>query len=194
MSHNNSIYFWYWKKEIPHETCQKLINLGEGKWNQATTFKTRSEKNPSADVRKSDVVWINEKWVYDLIYNYLIAANDMGEWKYNISGAEDCQVTRYTKDGYYSWHMDGIGSHKEAFNYPGNKSLHGNVRKLSMTIILNSDFEGGDFEIRRCNEQIPKLEEGTVIVFPSFLEHRVAPVTEGIRYSLVSWFIGPPFV
>jgi len=32
-----------------------------------------------------------------------------------------------------------------------------------------------------------------IIVFPSDMEHRVAPVTKGIRYSLVVWFLGPPF-
>ena len=40
----------------------------------------------------------------------------------------------------------------------------------------------------------PKLEEGSIIVFPSFLQHRVAPITKGIRYSLVAWFLGPPFI
>ena len=38
------------------------------------------------------------------------------------------------------------------------------------------------------------LEEGSIIVFPAFMEHRVTPVTRGTRYSLVTWFVGPPFV
>ena len=29
---------------------------------------------------------------------------------------------------------------------------------------------------------------------PGVLEHRVTPVTKGIRYSLVTWFLGPPYV
>mgnify|MGYP001291082399 CR=1 FL=1 len=33
----------------------------------------------------------------------------------------------------------------------------------------------------------------TVIVFASFLHHRVAPVTRGVRQSLVMWFGGEPF-
>jgi PKHD-type hydroxylase len=31
-------------------------------------------------------------------------------------------------------------------------------------------------------------------VFPSFIYHRVKPVTEGTRYSLVIWSCGKPFV
>ena len=59
-----------------------------------------------------------------------------------------------------------------------------------MSIILNDDFEGGDFEIYGEESELPK---GSVIVFPSFIEHRVAPVIKGTRYSLVAWFVGPPF-
>ena len=64
-----------------------------------------------------------------------------------------------------------------------------------MTIVLNSNFEGGDFEMVGEGERggVPRLEEGSVIVFPSFIEHRVTPVTKGIRYSLVAWFVGQPF-
>jgi PKHD-type hydroxylase len=36
-------------------------------------------------------------------------------------------------------------------------------------------------------------EKGSVIVFPSFIWHRVTPVTAGTRYSLVNWNLGFPF-
>ena len=114
-------------------------------------------------------------------------ANEQAGWKYNIVAAQDCQVTRYTKDGFYNWHTDGMGSHNDLDN-------EGTTRKLSMSVILNSDYEGGDLEMRDLENKIPRLEEGSIIVFPSFVEHRVTPVTEGIRYSLVTWFVGPPYV
>ena len=175
--------------------CQKIIKLGEGKWNEAKTWGSEDE-NIEQDLnkaRKSDIVWVREQWVYDLIWDYMLGANEQAGWKYDIVAAENCQVTRYIKGGFYTWHKDGIGSHREIFHEPDNEFLHGNVRKLSMSIILNSDFEGGDFEMRDINERIPRLEEGSVIVFPSFIEHRVASVTKGVRYSLVCWFVGPPF-
>ena len=185
-----SNYYWYWDKEISHEICQKLIKIGEGNWEKAKIFGDTTPYN----IRKSDVVWIRGQWVYDLIWKYMSAANEQAGWKYNIIAAEDCQITRYTKDGFYSWHKDGIGSHNDVHNEPdSNEFLHGNTRKLSMSIILNSNFEGGDFEMRDLDNRVPRLEEGSIIVFPSFIEHRVAPVTKGIRYSLVAWFVGPPF-
>ena len=193
MKSNGNGYF-IWNKKLSHEICQKLINLGKGKWEQAQIFGSSDENKSLDNVRKSDIVWIEEQWVFDLIWPYMSAANERAGWKYNIVAAEPCQVTRYTKDGFYTWHTDGIGSHKEVFNKPDSEFLHGNTRKLSMSIILNSDFEGGGFEIRNEYDRVPKLEEGSVIVFPSFMEHRIAPVTKGIRYSLVAWFLGPPFV
>ena len=70
---------------------------------------------------------------------------------------------------------------------------------LSYKSGLNDDFEGGEFEFAHCeggefSVAKPEFEKsGSIIVFPSFMEHRVAPVTRGVRYSLVTWFLGPPF-
>jgi PKHD-type hydroxylase len=36
-------------------------------------------------------------------------------------------------------------------------------------------------------------KRGTVIIFPSFLQHRVTEVKRGTRYSLVQWYNGPEF-
>ncbi len=147
------------------------------------------------DVRKSDIVWVNEQWIFELLWPFITEANELAGWKYDITAAVSGQVTRYTKGGFYTWHKDGIGSRNEVNNEPDNEFLHGNTRKLSMSIVLNSDFEGGDFEISGLDDEnkFPRLEEGSIIVFPSFMEHRVAPVTKGIRYSLITWFVGPPF-
>ena len=75
--------------------------------------------------------------------------------------------------------------------------MHGHVRKISMSIILNDNFEGGAFEFASYTKEVCtitpiKATAGSVLVFPSGMEHRVAPVTKGVRYSLVNWFLGPP--
>jgi hypothetical protein len=82
--------------------------------------------------------------------------------------------------------------------------LVGKVRKISMTVNLNPPgaYEGGnlkfDFgfhvpkEMRfvECEDIRP---QGSIIVFPSFLDHCVTPITRGVRYSLVLWTLGPPY-
>ena len=178
-------YYYGWNKRLSHKMCQKIIDIGKGNWKRGKVVNTSVVPN-----RKNDVVWTKEQWIYNIIWPYMIEANACAEWKYDIVGAEACQITRYTKDEFYGWHIDGMGSHNEHDELQNDN----NTRKLSMSVILNSDYEGGDFEMRGLKKQIPRLEEGSIIVFPSFIEHRVAPITEGIRYSLVAWFLGPPYV
>ena len=67
------------------------------------------------------------------------------------------------------------------------------VRKISMTCLLSneSEFEGGELQIEKEENKVI-LKQGQVIFFASFIRHRVAPVTRGVRKSLVMWFGGPP--
>ena len=89
-----------------------------------------------------------------------------------------------------------------------NAPDNGKIRKLSMTCQLTdgSEYSGGELEfdfrnsephqrqddkhLRKATEILPK---GSIIVFPSFLWHRVKPITRGVRYSLVLWHLGYPF-
>ena len=81
-------------------------------------------------------------------------------------------------------------------------ALHGKIRKLSMSVSLSDsqEYNGGnlEFDFRAISKNKPWAckeinSKGSVVVFPSFLWHRVTPVTRGIRYSLVSWHTGDPF-
>ena len=64
---------------------------------------------------------------------------------------------------------------------------------MSMSILLNNDYTGGELEIKESPDKIPNTM-GTIIVFPSYFMHRVKPIKRGTRYSLVAWFGGPKFV
>lgn len=101
------------------------------------------------------------------------------------------QFTRYQKDDFYEWHVDDdlLNTHIKTHS----------IRKLSMSMPLNvGEYEGGEIEIKLSTSENAKtrkipIEPGNVIVFPSFLEHRVLPVTSNTRYSLVAWISGPPW-
>ena len=68
------------------------------------------------------------------------------------------------------------------------------VRKISMTLVLSpeTDFEGGGLELAKPG-QIMRPKQGHAVFFASFVNHRVVPVTRGLRKSLVMWFGGEPF-
>jgi len=101
----------------------------------------------------------------------------------NIQIIEPAQVSEYSKGGFYNWHSDNsIDMDREP-----------PVRKLSMTLLLNdpSEFEGGNLEI--AGKKMSYMKQGHAAIFASFLQHRVTPVTKGVRKSLVAWFNGEPF-
>ncbi|MDB2656544.1 2OG-Fe(II) oxygenase [Crocinitomicaceae bacterium] len=70
------------------------------------------------------------------------------------------------------------------------------ARKLSVTVQLSDpdEYEGGDLEfmINHKTVKAPR-KKGTIVVFPSFIMHRVTPITKGTRQSIVGWVSGPPY-
>ena len=204
-------WFVFGAGTVDKKTCNEIKKLGQGKWEEsaidnakgATDEERKTGKKgdygPNTKLRMSTVAWVTDQWIYDLIWPFMQQANTDAGWKYQIKAAESNQVTRYKKGGFYNFHTDGLGDHLSAYNRPENTFMHGHVRKLSMSVILNGNFQGGAFEFasydkEKCTITPIEATAGSVIVFPSSMEHRVAPVTKGIRYSLVTWFLGPPFV
>jgi PKHD-type hydroxylase len=102
----------------------------------------------------------------------------------DIRVTENAQFTEYPEGGFYDWHMD----------CDVHMTHEPPVRKISMTVLLNdpSEFEGGHLELMAPGK-FAELKQGHAIIFASFLNHRVNPVTRGIRQSLVCWFGGKAF-
>jgi len=192
---------------IDEKTCKKIIALGKSRFAPGLTNVHMGKKEDTApkhesgldqSTRKSDVVFIrNIPWISEIIVPHLASANEAAGWKYDIIGIEALQLTRYKKGGFYSWHQDGSGCHLSGRTYGDDPNTY--VRKLSMTVLLNDNYSGGAFEFCSYGQQMhhhttPEIGgTGSIVVFPAWMEHRVAPLTKGIRYSLVAWFLGPPF-
>ena len=203
---------WYfWENALDKNTCDKIINSAKGKWKKSEINTKRSITKEERitgvkpilgidkNVRISDVVWTTDQWIYDTIWPFMQEANEQSGWKYDITGAETMQITRYKKGEFYYFHRDGKGDHLSAYDEPDKEFKHGYVRKLSMTVLLNDNYEGGEFQFatyhqEKCIINTAEFNKtGSINIFPSDIEHRVTPVTKGIRYSLVVWFLGPPF-
>ena len=103
-------------------------------------------------------------------------------WKYDITHANQTELLIYKPDGHYNPHVDTFHQHSNT------------TRKLTALAFLNDDFEGGKFFLNANGIQYyPPQKKGTVLVFPSFMIHGVEPVTKGVRYSCVTWLVGPYF-
>lgn len=196
----NTNTYWTFSNALDEKTCNKIIDIGNNAEWGGGEVETNSKFEVDEAVRKSGVVFTNEQWLYDIIWPYMEKANFNSGWRYNIKYAESMQITKYEKGEFYNFHRDGKSDHLSSYNRPDNGFLHGNNRKLSMTVLLNDDYEGGDFQFaqyskEKCNViSVEQNKIGSIIVFPSYMEHRIIPITKGLRYSLVVWFVGPPFV
>jgi PKHD-type hydroxylase len=152
---------------------------------------TSSDKDPMNE-RHSEVSWIdsNEKSnnLFQYIYEMVHAANTQSDWNFEHDVIEPLQFTQYNgeKEQRYDWHVDHFIGEVEK-----------DTRKISFTILLNDEFEGGEFELEAGSpantERVHTvdLKKGDAILFPSYTWHRVKPVTKGTRHSLVGWVRGP---
>ena len=103
-------------------------------------------------------------------------------WKYNVTHSNQTEFLIYKPKGHYTAHVDTFHQHSDE------------TRKLTALAFLNDDFEGGRFWINDDGRiKYPKQKKGTILVFPSFILHGVEPVTKGVRYSVVTWLVGPYF-
>tara|TARA_R110000782_G_scaffold141576_1_gene234316 strand:+ start:696 stop:1229 length:534 start_codon:yes stop_codon:yes gene_type:complete len=167
-------------KAVSDTIVDDIIKIA-GKTMEASTF-----NNSKEDIRKSRVAWIKDKRILNLLYDYVDMSN-RNVFKVHIYKKADIQFTEYlaTEGGHYNWHHD--------IDWNRNDGLD---RKLSVTVQLSSpaEYEGGDFSFNECESPTQSKEKGTVLIFPSYLQHKINPVTKGIRRSLVAWFEGPKWV
>ena len=139
--------------------------------------------------RISHISWIpfdniDAKPMYKKLEEVMYMTNKRHFGFENMEINENAQYTEYPEGGFYNWHMD----------LDTNMSNEPPVRKISMSLILSAEneYEGGGLEIQKPGNIIsPK--QGHAVFFASFVNHRVIPITRGIRKSLVMWFGGEPF-
>ena len=147
-------------------------------------------RNDNTDhLRITRVAWMERnaqtRWLFERVEQTVLDLNARF-YKYDLYGlVEDLQYTVYYGDegGHYSWHVD-----------TGPTNLQ--PRKISLTLQLSepSGYDGGELILQAGEgpSQAQKMR-GTLVTFPSYVMHRVTPVTAGIRKSLVAWVAGPKF-
>ena len=188
-------YYYLAEKYFSDEFCDRIIDHAENS--------EYDKRDRQFGYRDSEVIFIppnlETKWLYDPLYEVVEQARSKCWRTIKIDHLQAVQYTIYNAPGgKYNWHSDMcIGS-------------RGTERRILSMVVQLADtdtYTGGEFEISECAEmdtndvsygQIPDPEDvktlrpprGSVIIFPSFLSHRVLPVTKGTRKSLVGWCDG----
>jgi len=182
----------YWHAALNDSAVNDIIRTGNS-FPTAFAGLGIDGSTPNGDRRSSEIRWIDPylpscKFIVDSLWYYANEAN-RNAFGFDINYLQDIQYTKYeaANEGKYDWHCD---------TFWGNNTMYDRKISIIMQLTDPSEYEGGDFEI---DPQYPQMDpvqiraKGTVIVIPSFLNHRVTPVTSGTRRSLVSWIQGPKF-
>jgi PKHD-type hydroxylase len=179
----NHFNYYYYTNAFTLEELDTIKTIGNSYPKQLAEV-GGGEDSQVSDYRKSEISWIpeepNNQWLYDKITQYAISANKE-MWNFDIWGYHDAlQFTNYYGDGgHYDWHAD-LG--------PGISN-----RKLSVVLQLSDpkDYVGGELQMNTGGGITSVAKEyGSLCFFPSFVLHRVTPLTSGTRTSLVTWLCG----
>lgn len=181
----------YFKESFTPIQCDYILE--EGLKIKAQEAKLGSDGNTTIpNHRKSKIRFIREDndkftWLFDEMWKKVMRAND--DWfSFHLSKLSYMQLAEYD-----SAYQGEYKKHHDVFWMNNDPIYH---RKLTAIIQLTDPdtYTGGDFEF--CNNnQYPNATDirsrGTVLVFPSFLEHKATPVTSGVRHSIACWMNGP---
>lgn len=150
------------------------------------------QNRASSAVRTGKTQWITSgeigREIFSHLYTLAVVANRELDWNFAVSGpAPSLQATSYSGDGsageHYDWHMD----------WGGGRLRH---RKITVVAQLSDpvEYEGGTLQLTIGSQPVDAAQGlGNVTVFPTFVLHRVTPVTRGRRLGVVSWIVGDPF-
>ena len=182
--------YYYFASALNKEMCEGIIESGLNLSSTEAKVNDGPKTHEDLSLRKGKVSWFEKNSpIHSIINNFVHQANYAAKWHFTLNSSEKVQFAQYENEAFYNWHRDGDISSD-------------NFRKLSVTVQLSDpfDYTGGNFEMKHIwNDTLLEMDkettmQGTIIIFPSMLPHRVTPITKGVRYSLVQWFSGPDFV
>jgi PKHD-type hydroxylase len=153
------------------EECDFILN----KCKKDLTLSDAEVYGKNDKLRKSSVGWISDlEFLKDRLTNTLRETFNINGME--VTGLGDYQFTEYKVGEYFDWHTDSTTTiYRDRFT--------------SIVIQLNDTYKGGVLEIKNLKGETLPIENkiGTLYIFNSRLLHRVTPVSNGVRYSLVNW-------
>ena len=191
--------FYVFPRAIKPDVCNSIVkDCKQNILKKASVLSLDKKGRDDPKIRKTSVDCITDQdnKINELAWHFLREANKK-QFNYELTFFQAIQFAEYKDGGFYGWHQDASGID------PSNET-----RKLSLTLVLSdpNTFEGGELQFYNgdrpmedmgeiTGEQIQKdiQTQGTVVVFDSRDFHRVTPVENGIRYSIVCWTVGPNF-
>lgn len=185
---------WIWRKIMiadhayrPNiftaDECTEIRQLMESNIN--VTLRDMPSKDATKTATVGMVEYGNVKSKLEKFINLSLDANKhlFGFDLFHITDMERINYNVYETGSEYTWHID---------------AARGESRDFKLTALLNvseAPFEGGVLELFNTGpwtvEQFSA--PGSFFIFPSWIPHRVTPVTSGTRTSITLFLQGPTF-
>ena len=171
---------------LSEEDCAKTVNALEEKekefqihqfYNSSQNTYHSYEHELSVAYSQIETKELIMKEIWNTLQKYQREFNF--KWYQSWNGYSEVRFNRYRTDTQMALHCDHIHS-----MFDGQRK---GIPTLSILGSLNNDYEGG--ELVFWDDTTVELKAGEIMIFPSnFLyPHEVKLVTEGTRYSYVSW-------
>jgi PKHD-type hydroxylase len=184
--------FAYWEDFLTEQELDILNSLPEWDYTKKGRIGgTSANGGYNPEIREMEISWFNYSSQTAFFWEKVsgvVAHVNARFFGFDLTGFhEPAQLGLYDAktSGFYDWHVDGSGK-------------DGNVpRKLSMALLISDprEFVGGELQLKTTSDNPITVEQkrGRAWFFPSYALHRVNPVTEGLRKSIVLWAGGPAF-
>lgn len=164
------------------EECREIVEICEQ--NRSDILKDSPAPDKKAKTHVTDIDYFG-----DILKKYFKYVHEINRNFYGFELFKDpplgINFNVYTeKENEYPYHRD--------CNTPGSSS------DSKLTAILNvseESYKGGEFFMFFGKDKLVEEinQPGTLLVFPSFIFHKVTPVTSGSRKTISTWFQGPAF-
>lgn len=176
--------YWFWQAAISPERCDEIIEQCKAVQPTKGVCLDQNKSMTENSHRNSTIRWVQGiEGITSTLWPYAWEANRMA-FNFDINAIFNVQFTEYDakEEQYYKWHHDVEWDADRGYD-----------RKMSIIIQLSDpdDYEGGEFQFKHLTVPEEFKKRGSVLTFPSYLEHQVTPVTKGTRHSLVAWVEGP---
>lgn len=175
--------------KFTNEECKKIIDISNKKYSQTASIGGNlNNSKVSKSIRSAEIYGVTNdeynRWIYEKVSNIISIMNTV-HFRYDITGIlHEMQLIEYSSEskikGHYDWHTDagpGLCAH----------------RKISFTAQLTdpSEYDGCELVLNNHGQEIiGTKEQGSIHLFPSYMLHKVSPITRGVRYALVIWIHG----
>ena len=163
---SNSLYPFIQRRIFSEDECNKILQTPTIE----SDFKTKGHDSYVDFIVEDD----SNSWIRNRIEAEVIKINKRVYKFKDIYLRDEIGIRTYDVGHKYDWHTDNF--------------LH---QRLTLTVQLNTDYDGGDLFLFNGDFAEPKKQIGVITIFPSYLFHTSTPVTRGCKKIIISHALGP---